>query len=98
MRVVIPHELARDEVRKRLKDNSHEIASHVPGGVAEVETSWPSADRMQMSIRAMGQDLVGNIDIEDDQIVVEVALPPLIAFMEPAISGAMRERGQKLLT
>ena len=97
MRVAIPHELAREEVRVRLKENSHKIADHVPGGVAKVVTDWPSEDKMQMSILAMGQNLQGFVAIEDDQVVIEVALPPLIAFLEPTISGAMREQGQKML-
>lgn len=97
MKVPIPHELPREEVRRRLKERSHEMADHIPGPMAEVVTDWPSEDRMNMTIRAMGHDLVGTVDIEDSRLVVEVTLPPMLGFMEPVISGAMRDQGQKLL-
>lgn len=97
MRVPIPHELPREEVRRRLRERSHEMAAHIPGPMAEVLTDWPSEDRMNMTIRAMGQNLVGTVDIEDNRLVVEVTLPPLISFMEPTIAGAMKSQGQKLL-
>ncbi|WP_324262372.1 polyhydroxyalkanoic acid system family protein [Altererythrobacter sp. H2] len=97
MRVAIPHELDRAVVRERLKSRSHEIADHVPGGMAEVETSWPSEDRMAMTISAMGQKLTGGIDIGDTELVIDLELPGMLAFMEPMISGAIRQQGQKLI-
>lgn len=98
MKVPIPHELPKEEVRRRLKERSHEMADHIPGPMAEVVTDWPSEDRMNMTIRAMGHDLVGTVDIEDSRLVVEVTLPPMLGFMEPVISGAMKNQGQKLLS
>ncbi len=98
MRVAIPHDLDREEVRRRLRSRSHEIADHIPGGMAEVSTSWPSEDRMAMNIAAMGQHLNGAIEIEPNQVVIDVDLPPALGFLEPIVSGAIRTQGQKLLT
>ncbi len=97
MRVAVPHQLEREVVRERLRDRSHEIADHIPGGMAEVHTRWPSEDRMDMTISAMGQDLQAHVDIEDSQLVFEVDLPPALSFIEPMVSGAIRQQGQKLL-
>ena len=97
MKVPIPHELPKEEVRRRLKERSHEMADHIPGPMAEVLTDWPSDDRMNMTIKAMGQNLVGTVDIEDNRLLVEVTLPPMLGFMEPVISSAMKDQGQKLL-
>lgn len=98
MRVAIPHDLDPAVVRERLKGRSHEIAGHVPGGMAQVETSWPSEDRMQMDISAMGQRLVGNISILPSEVVIEMDLPGMLAFMEPMISSTIRTQAQKVLT
>ena len=57
MQVAIPHDLGREEVRRRLKSRSHELAGAIPGGMAEVQTDWPNQDRMNMSIQAVGQAL-----------------------------------------
>ncbi|MXO89297.1 polyhydroxyalkanoic acid system family protein [Pontixanthobacter aquaemixtae] len=97
MRVAIPHDLPREEVTRRLKERSHEIADHIPGGMASVTTDWPSDDRMSINVNAMGNDLAGMVDIEDRQIVFEIALPPALGFVEPIISGAIRKQGQKML-
>lgn len=97
MRVAIPHDLDKDTVRQRLRARSHEIADHIPGGMAEVVTSWPSEDRMTMTVRAMGQDLDGAVELEDGQVVFTVMLPPALGFIEPIVEKAVRASGQKLI-
>jgi hypothetical protein len=97
MEVAIPHQLGREEVRRRLRENSHTMADSIPGGMAEVTTSWPSDDRMNMAISAMGQALVGHIDIADSQVVLNIDLPPALGFLQPIVEGAIRQQGQKLL-
>jgi hypothetical protein len=97
MRVAIPHRLGKEEVRHRLKSRIHELADHLPGGMAEVTTTWPSEDRMTMRVSAMGQQIDGHVDIEDSQVVFEVVLPAALSFVEPIVEGAIRKGGQKLL-
>jgi len=97
MRVSIPHQLGKDEVRRRLKGRSHEIASRIPGGMAEVTTGWPSEDRMTMQIAMMGQQLAGTVDIEERELVFQFELPAALSFIEPMIEGAIRQQGEKLL-
>jgi hypothetical protein len=97
MEVAIPHQLGRDEVRRRLRENGHRMAEGIPGGMAEVTTSWPSDDRMDLAIAALGQALVGHIDIGDTQVVLNVDLPPSLGFLKPIVEGAVRQQGQQLL-
>ena len=97
MQVAIPHNLGREETRRRLRANGHKMADSFPAGMAQVETSWPSEDRMALSIQAMGQAVVGRIDIEDTQVVLNVDLPPALGFIEPIIAGAIKQSGQKML-
>jgi hypothetical protein len=97
MRVPIPHDLPREEVRHRLASRSHEIANFIPGGMADVTTAWPSEDAMTLSVRAMGQGIQGRVLIEDRQVVFEIDLPPALSFVEPMVAGAIRQQGTKLL-
>ena len=97
MEVAIPHKLGKDEVRRRLQTNSHKIAEGVPGGMADVATSWPSENRMAMSIVAMGQSLRAHVDIEDEQVLFYVDLPPALGFIKPFVEGAIRQQAPKLL-
>lgn len=97
MRVVIPHTLGKATARERLRTNSQNMGGHIPGGMGQVETSWPSEDTMNMTIRAMGQELNGNVEIEDSQVVFNMILPPALSFIEPIVQGAIKDTGQKLL-
>ena len=97
MQVAIPHQLGREEARRRLRDNSHKMADAIPGGMAQISTGWPSDDRMTLDIAAMGQALVGHIDIQDSQVVLYMDLPPALGFLKPIVEGAIRQQGQKLL-
>ena len=97
MQVAIPHNLDRATVRQRLRDNSHKIADHVPGGVAEVHTSWRDEDTMEMSVGAMGQQVRGEVKIEEGKVVFDITLPMAISFMEPMVKGAIEKSGQKML-
>ncbi|WP_375289155.1 polyhydroxyalkanoic acid system family protein [Qipengyuania sp.] len=97
MRVPISHDLPKEEVRRRLSSRTHEIANFVPGGMADVTTSWPDEDTMQLGVRAMGQGIEGRVLIEDHQVVFEIDLPPALSFVEPMVAGAIRKQGTKLL-
>ncbi len=98
MRFAIPHSLDKDEVRRRFHARSHEIADQIPGGMAQVSTSWPSDDRMQLDVTALGQTLRGHIDIAESEVVFEFDLPPALSFVEPMIRKAVEAKGQKLLS
>ena len=97
MRVTVPHELTREEVRKRLHERAQDLAGNVPGGMAEVETNWVGEDKVDLTISAMGQSMSGNIVIEDGQVVIDLSLPLALGFVEPMIAGTVKEQGQKLL-
>jgi hypothetical protein len=97
MRVPIPHNLPKEEVRRRLSSRSHEIGNFIPGGMAQVTTSWPDEDTMALGVRAMGQGVDGLVLIEEHQVVFEVNLPPALAFFEPMVAGAIRQQGARML-
>lgn len=97
MRVAIPHELGREEVRRRLKERVHEVADYIPGGMADVSTGWANDDRMTLNVSTMGQSIDGHVDIGDDEVVFVVDLPMALSFVRPMIEGAIRKNGTKLL-
>lgn len=96
MRVAIPHALGREAARDRLKNRIHELADHLPGA-ATVEATWPGEDRMQIVVGAMGQSMTGTIEIEERQVIFDIALPGILSFIEPMVESAIRQQGTKLL-
>jgi hypothetical protein len=97
MEVAIPHSLGKETVRERLRTRGHLIGEHIPGGMADVTTGWPSEDRMTMKVSAMGQTIDAHVDIEEHQIVFVVDVPPALGFVKPIIAGVLRQQGEKLL-
>lgn len=97
MRMTLPHELGREEVRRRLKERSHEIADHLPGDMAQVETQWPSEDLMNLAVTAMGQEVRGSIAISDNEVAIDFTLPLALSFFKPLIESSLKSQGQKLL-
>jgi hypothetical protein len=97
MRVTLPHEHGRAEVRRRLEERHHEVAQFFPPGMAQIETSWPDEDRMDMVITIVGQELTGAIEIYDESVVIEMKLPLALSFLRGTIEQAMKKEGTRLL-
>ena len=97
MRVPIPHQLGREEARRRLHARSGELAGMMPGGMADVTITWPSEDRMAIAVKAMGKLVNAAVEVSDSNVVVEVDLPMALKLLEPMVRGAVEANGRKLL-
>ena len=53
----VPHSLGKEGAKQRMRERIGDLGSHMPGGVAHVTSSWPSADVMALGISAMGQTI-----------------------------------------
>ena len=61
------------------------------------EERW-DGDHMFFRVRALGQAASGHLDVGDDHVRVEVALPWLLQRFAEAAQVAIRNRGNLLLT
>ena len=93
----VPHKLGRAAARERLRTRSGELASHMPGGVAEVQSSWASEDEMHLDITAMGQTIAARLEVQDTLVRVHLVLPPMLSFFSGLIGNAVREGGERML-
>lgn len=97
MRVTLPHQLSRDEVRRRMHAHAGEIGSFFPPGLAEVTTTWPSEDRMDITATVMGFAIPGGVDIRDEEVIIEMHLPAMLGVMRGALERAVKKEGVRLL-
>lgn len=95
--VDIPHSLGRDTAKVRLAGNIGSLGRHIPGGVADLQSSWPTPDRMLVTLVAMGQRLSVTLDIGDTVVRASFMLPGVLGFAADAISAAVRREGSQLL-
>lgn len=93
----IPHTLGREEARRRIRARIGELPSHIPGGAAQVRSSWPSEDRLLVDVTALGQAVAAAIDVDDRVIRVRLDLPPILGLAAGPIVAAVRRNAATLL-
>ncbi|MET0269093.1 MAG: polyhydroxyalkanoic acid system family protein [Sphingomonas sp.] len=93
----IPHTLGREEARRRMKARIGELPGYMPGGVAEVASSWPTEDRMALEVKALGQAVSATAQVADDHIRVALVLPPMLGMFADRIGDAIARKGGALL-
>lgn len=93
----VPHRLGRAGARARMKARVGDLAGHIPGGFAEVTSSWTGEDEMRLDVKAMGQEITARLEVQDSLVRVHLMLPPMLAFFSGAIGAAVKEGGTRML-
>jgi hypothetical protein len=94
--VNLPHKLGAEEAKRRIAGGIGKLESYIPGGSAEVSTSW-AGDRLNLLVKAMGQEVSSHIDVQESNVRVEVLLPPMLGMFAGPISRYLSSRGGELL-
>ncbi|MFL6733185.1 MAG: polyhydroxyalkanoic acid system family protein [Sphingomicrobium sp.] len=93
--VDLPHQLGREEARRRIAGNVHKLTDHIPGG-AQANSSW-AGDELTLNITAMGQSVEAKIDVQDALVRCQILLPPLLAMFAKPIEAMLRNKGADVL-
>ena len=96
IQVDLHHKLGRDEARRRIANNIHKLREHIPGGTAQVESSW-QGDELDLAINALGQAVTAKIGVEETKIRVAVTLPGMLAMFAGPIEAMLQKKGNVLL-
>ena len=88
-----------DSTGKLLRDNTAKIHEQAASSTIPLETLQRAFQNIYDTMDEVDAfKLRANVDLQPGQLVLEVDLPPALSFIEPMISGAIRQQGQKLLT
>ena len=93
--VDLPHNLGKDEARRRIANNIHKLEQHIPGG-AQVQTGW-AGDQLNLDVQAMGQSVTATIDVQDTKVHLRVLLPPMLGMFSSLIQASLQKKGNVLL-
>ena len=93
--ITIQHRLGKEEALRRIKPALGKASSSFPVLAVEDET-W-SGDRMDFRVRALGQAAVGNVQVVEDSVRLEVTLPWLLHKFAETVQRTIQGRGQVLL-
>jgi hypothetical protein len=94
--VSIPHRLGREEATRRIKSGLTAARTNYSALLTIHEETW-SGDRLAFNLSALGQSAVGFIDVADDHVRLEVALPWLLAVVAEKFTPAIRKEGTLML-
>ena len=94
--VDLPHQLGREEARRRIAGNIHKLESHIPGGTSRVDSSW-EGDTLNLQVHAMGQAVEAKIDVFETKVHCRILLPGLLSFFAGPIEAMLRQKGSGLL-
>ena len=93
--VDLPHNLGKDEARRRIANNIHKLEQHIPGG-AQVQSGW-SGDQLNLQVAAMGEAVNATIDVMESKVHVKVLLPGMLGMFSGVIQAALQKKGNVLL-
>lgn len=94
--VDLPHQLGREEARRRIAGNIHKLESHIPGGTSRVDSSW-EGDTLNLQVHAMGQAVEAKIDVFETKVHCRILLPGMLSFFAGPIEAMLRQKGSGLL-
>jgi|SRR4051794_29661676 len=95
--VTVPHQLGKQEAKRRLQSGMGQVRSQLAGFGASVEDHW-SEDRVTFTVAALAQTIGGRIDFEDELVRIEVDLPWMLAMLAEKIGGRISRQGTLMLT
>ena len=93
--VDLPHNLGKDEARRRIANNIHKLEQHIPGG-AQVQSGWVG-DQLNLDIATMGQEVTATIDVMEQKVHLRVLLPGILGMFAGVIQVALQKKGGLLL-
>jgi putative polyhydroxyalkanoate system protein len=93
--VDLPHNLGKDEARRRIANNMHKLQEHIPGG-AHVQSGW-SGDQLNLQVAAMGETVNATIDVQETKVHLKVLLPGMLGMFGGLVQAALQKKGGALL-
>ena len=94
--VTITHRLGRDGAKERIDRGLGAIRAEIARYVGAVDYGWDGY-RLDFRVSAMWQTIAGQIDVMDELVRIEIALPGLLRLLGRTIAGHVERRGAGLL-
>ena len=91
----LPHNLGKDEARRRIANNIHMLERQIPGG-ARVQSAW-NGDQLGLQIAAMNEAVNATIDVMESKVHLKVLLPGMLGMFGGLVQMALQQKGAALL-
>ena len=94
--IEIPHQLGREEARRRLEAGIGQLKTKFGDKLTAVDERW-AGDHLDVTVKAMGQAITAALDVESEHVRLEVQLPWMLAMLAEKAKGFLSREGQLLL-
>ena len=94
--VIVDHRLGRGEAVRRLKEGFARTNGQLGPTIAMEQESWVG-DTVRFRVRALGQTAAASIEVLEDALRIEVALPWLLAKAARRLLPILRREATRLL-
>lgn len=94
--VNIPHDLGREEARRRLETGFGRLREQIAGKALAFGERW-EGERLHFDAAALGQKVSGRVDVLEKSVRIEVDLPWVLASIAEKVQGRLRKAGTLLL-
>ena len=94
--ISISHSLGREEAARRIKSGFGTARKNLASLLTIHDDTWTDY-RLAFKVSALGQDAAGKIDVADDHVRLELALPWLLAQFAKKFTPAIRKEARLML-
>jgi hypothetical protein len=92
----IPHQLTREEVKRRMQEQVREAQQQYGHLLGKVEERWDGYT-LNMTVAAPGGTVTGQAIVELQEVHVSIALPWMLTLLAGKVSQTIEQRGRQLL-
>ena len=94
--VSIPHQLGKEEAKRRLQGGLGKLRTSFGTSVSAVEENWTN-DHLDFRWGVLGQTVAGGLDVNDDHVRLEIQLPWMLAMIAEKAKSLIQTQGKLLL-
>jgi len=94
--VDIPHNLGKEEAKRRLQSGFGNVRSNLAGNFMVLKDAW-SGDHLDFQANLLGQTTKGKVDVADNHVRLEVELPMVLAMLAEKAKALVKRQGQLML-
>ena len=92
LEVRVPHELDREEMRRRINDGLEKARAEYGATVGPIQSHWEAEVRIRIMLTVMGMQFNGQIENMGKELVVQLDLPGMASLFASKIQSGIQER------
>jgi len=92
----IPHTLSAEDAKSRLERFADSIKDKFQDQAKDIEQSW-NGNALSFGFKTMGMKIEGNIEVDDQRLVVDSTIPFAAMMFKGKIESAMKEQLGRLV-